>query len=433
MWCRGWRLCLTQTEPKEATRLLLIAPSNSYRTVPYLEAARRRGISVLIASEGRFSLVSEIAEGLHLDLEDPAALDRLLAANLEYPFSGVVATDDASVELASCIARALHLPHNPPQSARFTRRKDLSRQALAAAGVPVPEFRIIDLQQPILTQLDRLAYPCVIKPLSLSASRGVIRVDDADALCAACARIERILAVETVHGGFAATHLLIETFVSGPEIALEGLLRGGRLSVLAVFDKPDPLEGPFFEETYYITPSRHDENVKTRVIRRVEEACQALGLREGPVHAEVRISEGEGVIIEVASRTIGGDCARLLRFGTGQTLEDLVISHAVGNPLPVIPQEGAAGVLMIPIPEAGILRRIEGITRARAVPWVDDILIGIREGYELVPLPEGAAYLGFIFAHAPTPAAAEAALRESHARLNIVVAPVMALEDRRCV
>lgn len=409
----------------------MIAPPNSYRTVPYLEAARRQGINVLVASEGRFSLVSEVAEGLHIDLEDPAAIERLRAANLETPFAGVVATDDASVELASRIARELNLPHNPPQAARLTRRKDLSRKALATAGVPVPGFRVIDLQQPIDSRLDRLEYPCVIKPLSLSASRGVIRVDDAGALRAACARIERILAGETTRDDFASTHLLVEAFVSGPEVAVEGLLRAGRLKVLAIFDKPDPLDGPFFEETYYILPSRHDENIRARIIRRVEEACLALGLREGPVHAEVRINGGDGVIIEVASRTIGGDCARLLRFGAGQALEDLVISHAVGKPLAVMPQEGGAGVLMIPVSEAGILRRIEGIPAARAVPWIDDILIGIREGYELVPLPEGAAYLGFIFAHAPTPAAAEAALRESHAKLKIVVAPVMTLEDRR--
>jgi hypothetical protein len=423
-------LCLTQTGPKEAARLLLIAPPNSYRTVPYLDAARSQGINVLVASEGRFSLVSEIAGAAYRSRRS-AALDSLLAANVENPFTGVVATDDASVELASRIAEALNLPHNPPQAAWFTRRKDLLRQALATASMPVPAFRIIDLQQPIASQLGRLDYPCVIKPLSLSASRGVIRVDDTRALLTACARIERILAGETTRDRFAATHLLIEAFVPGPEVAIEGLLRGGRLSVLAIFDKPDPLDGPFFEETYYITPSRHDESIKTRIIRRVEEACQALGLREGPVHAEVRISEGDGIILEIASRTIGGDCARLLRFGAGQAIEDLVISHAVGRPLPVIPREGGAGVLMIPIPEAGILRRIEGIAEARTVPWIDDILIGIREGYELVPLPEGAAYLGFIFAHAPTPAAAEAALRASHAKLKIVVAPLMALEDRR--
>jgi biotin carboxylase len=409
----------------------LIASPNSYRTFPYLDAARRRGIDVLVASQGRFSLVSEVADGLHVNLDDPAALERLLAAAAIHPFAGVVATDDACVELASRTAQALDLPHNLPQAARCARRKDLSRQALAAAGVRVPAFRIIDLQRSLAPQLDQLEYPCVVKPLSLSASRGVIRVDDARALLAACARIDRMLAGESGGAGFSSTHLLVEAFVPGAEVALEGLLAGGCLNVLAIFDKPDPLDGPYFEETYYITPSRHAAGVKTRIIRRVEQACQALGLREGPVHAELRISGGDGVILEVAARTIGGDCARLLRFGTGQTLEDLVIAHAVGTPVRVNPREGAAGVLMIPIVEGGILRRVEGITQARAVPGIEDVVIAVREGYELVPLPEGATYLGFIFAHAPTPAAAEAALREAHARLKIVVAPVMVLEDGR--
>jgi biotin carboxylase len=428
---RRRRLRLRSTRSKEAARLLLIASPNSYRTVPYLEAARRQGIDVLVASEGRYSLVSEIAEGLHVDLEDPAALERLLAADAIQPFAGVVATDDVCVELGSRIAQTLKLPHNSPQAARCSRRKDLLRQALAAAGVRVPTFRIIDLHQPLGPQLDGLDYPCVVKPLSLSASRGVIRVDDDRALHAARARIARILAGESSRERFSATHLLIEAFVPGPEVAVEGLLRGGHLNVLAIFDKPDPLDGPYFEETYYITPSRHDERIRTRIIRRVEEACGAVGLREGPVHAELRISDGDAVVLEVATRTIGGECARLLRFGTGQTLEDLVISHAVGRPLAASAREGAAGVLMIPIVEGGILRRVEGITQARAVPWIEDVVIAVREGYELVPLPEGATYLGFIFAHAPTPPAAEASLREAHARLKIVVAPVMALEDGR--
>jgi biotin carboxylase len=431
LWCRRWRLRLRSSRSKGASRLLLIASPNSYRTVPYLTAARRQGLDVLVASEGRLSLVSEVADGVHINLEDPAALGRLLAADAHRSFAGVVATDDACVELASRIARALQLPHNPPEAARFTRRKDLSRQVLAAAGVRVPGFRILDLEQPLASQVDRLEFPCVVKPLSLSASRGVIRVNDVRALPAVCARVERILASESSREHFPARSLLIEAFVPGPEVALEGLLRGGGLHVLALFDKPDPLDGPYFEETYYITPSRHPETIRMRIIRRVEEACQALGLREGPVHAELRISAADPVILEVASRTIGGDCARLLRFGTGQTLEDLVISHAVGRPLPVHPQEGAAGVLMIPIVEGGILRRVEGITQARAVPWIEDVVIGIREGYKLVPLPEGANYLGFIFAHAPSPEAAEAALREAHAKLNIVVAPLMELEDRR--
>jgi biotin carboxylase len=419
------------TTGRRGSRLLLIAPPNSYRTVSFLEAARRRGIDALVASEGRFSLVSEIADGLHIDLQDPAALDELLAANASQPFAGVVATDDASVELGSRIAGALGLPHNPPRSALYSRRKDLSREVLAAADVPVPAFRHIDLKQPLAPQLEGLVYPCVVKPLALSASRGVVRADDAGELAAAIGRVQSILAGEVTREGFVTSHLLVEAFVSGPEVALEGLLHAGRLDVLALFDKPDPLEGPFFEETYYISPSRHAVAVQARITQRVEQACRALGLVEGPVHAELRIRGEDGVIMEVASRTIGGECARLLQFGTGQGLEDLVIAHAVGRPLPVQAQAGGAGVLMIPIPQGGILRRIEGIIAARAVPDIEEILINIREGYELVPLPEGASYLGFMFARADSPAAAEAALRAAHAKLKIVVAPKLVLEDGR--
>jgi len=416
----------------ETARLLLITPPNSYRTVAYLQAARRRGVPVLVASEGKYSLVGAIAAGLHIDLHDPASLERLLAENRSRPFAGVVATDDSCVELGSRIARALSLPHNPPQAARLSRRKDLSRRALAAAGVPVPaRLQVIDLDAPLAPQFAGADYPCVLKPVALSASRGVIRADSPAAAVAACERIRGILAGATEPGSFEATHVLRETFVPGREVALEGLLQDGVLQVLALFDKPDPLEGPYFEETYYITPTRHPPAAQRHIVDSVTAACRALGLREGPVHAEVRLHGERAVILEVAARTIGGDCARLLRFGTGQGLEDLVIAHAVGKPLPVQAGDGAAGVLMIPIIRGGILRRVEGITRARAVPGVEDVVISIRDGYELVPLPEGGSYLGFIFARAATPAAAEAALRAAHAELDIVVAPVWPVQDVR--
>ena len=412
-------------------RLLLITPPNSYRTAAYLAAAKRRGIDVLIASEGRYSLVSELAGGLQVDLDSPAALDQLLEANARQAFAGVVATDDAVVELGSRIAGLLDLPHNPPEAARYSRRKDLSRQVLADAGVPVPGFRQVSLEKALGPQLSGIHYPCVVKPLALSGSRGVIRADSAGELVAAIERVRAILSREYGSPSELSRHVQVEDFVPGQEVALEGMLRAGRLAVLALFDKPDPLDGPFFEETYYITPSRHPAGQQERLVQRVQQACTALGLREGPVHAELRIHAGDGVIMEVASRTIGGDCARLLQFGTGQGLEDLVISHAIGQPLPVSPQDGGAGVLMIPIPRAGVLRRVEGIAAARAVPHVEDVMISLRDGYELVPLPEGASYLGFMFARAPSAAQAEAALREAHAKLRIVTAPVMRLQDGR--
>jgi len=414
-------------------RLLLIAAPNSYRTVAYLEAARRHGVDVLVASEGKYSLVGEIAAGLHVDLSDPGSLALLLQANREGPFSGVVATDDTTVELASRIGQALDLPHNPPQAAKYSHYKHLSRQALADAhtSVHIPAFRIINLSEEIAPQLDGFALPCVAKPLALSGSRGVIRADTQQEVQVACKRIQSILAAETVADSWLNSHVLVEVFIAGPEVAVEGLLYQGKLDVLALFDKPDPLEGPFFEETYYITPSRHEQGVQEQVKHCVRAACEGLGLREGPIHAEVRIADSGCVIIEVASRTIGGECARLLSFGTGHNLEDLVISHAVGRSLPAEPRAGAAGVLMIPIPQAGILRRVEGITAARAIPFIEDILFSIRDGYELVPLPEGNSYLGFMFACAPTPAQVEAALRAAHAELEIVVAPLMRLEDQR--
>jgi len=413
------------------SRLLLIAPPNSYRTVSYLESARRQGIDILVASEGEHSLVSAIAAGLHVDLDAPEALELLLAANRERTFSGVVATDDTTVELGSRIAAVLDLPHNPPQAALYSHRKDLSRKVLRAAGVRVPEFRVLDLAATIVPQLQGLELPCVLKPLSLSASRGVIRADTPQQVQAACRRIQSIISGEGIADEYVASHVLAESFIAGPEVALEGLLHEGKLDVLAIFDKPDPLEGPFFEETYYITPSRHAPATRQQIIQCVREACTALGLCEGPVHAEVRLGKSGCVIIEVAARTIGGECARLLNFGTGHSLEDLVIAHATGEQLAIERSSSAAGVLMIPITQAGSLRRIEGITRARAVPFIEDILINIRDGYELVPLPEGSSYLGFMFACAPAAEQVEAALRAAHAELEIVVAPLLKVEDLR--
>jgi biotin carboxylase len=256
----------------------------------------------------------------------------------------------------------------------------------------------------------------------MSASRGVIRVNSRDELLRACARIERILDGDA-HGE-EGRYLLVERFIPGFEVAVEGLLSAGELEILAVFDKPDPLDGPFFEETYYVTPTRLDGATQVTLRTRILEACRAYGLTHGAIHAECRIND-EGVwILEVASRTIGGLCGRLLRFGTGYGLEELVLMHALGEPLAPRRQGGAAGVLMIPIPRAGILRRVEGLMAAERVPHIEEVRIEVREGYEIVPLPEGASYLGFIFARAPNAAEAERALRAAHAHLRIVVAPL---------
>ncbi len=412
----------------ERPRVLLIAPHNSYRIPAYCRAAARLEADIAVAAGGgAHALLPQGVDGLRVDLTEPAsALDRLTAAGRARPFAGVVATDDATVELASRVARELSLPHNPPQAARVARRKDLARAALAAAGAPVPGFVRLDLAGDLRAQAQAVSYPCVVKPLALAGSRGVIRADGADELVAACRRVGAILA--GVHDADERRYVLAEDFMPGMEVALEGMLSAGRLEVVALFDKPDPLDGPCFEETYYVTPSRLGAPVQAQVEQRVQEACAAYGLCEGPVHAELRVRGGDARILEVAARTIGGDCARLLEFGAGQSLEELVLAHALGRPLRLQPGAGAAGVLMLPTPKRGTLRRVEGVMRASRVRYVDDVVIAIREGYELVPLPEGSSYLGFIFAHGPTPEAVEAALRAAHACLNVVVAPVWKLE-----
>lgn len=411
-------------------RVLVIAPHNSYRTAPFLDAAKKLDVDVLIASEGKHSVVSAYAEGLHIDLHDmDTAVRAILQEAKRRPFTGIVGTDDATTELAALAARELDLPHNPPKAVRFARRKDLARACLADKGVPVPRYRRIDLRQSLASQVEQVRFPCILKPLSLSASRGVIRADNAEEFLQACTRISRLLANE---GAAERDYILAEEFIAGTEVAVEGILTGGELDILAIFDKPDPLDGPYFEETYYVTPSRLDVAAQTSIHRRISEACHAYGLREGPIHAECRLNNDGVWILEVAARTIGGLCGRLLRFGTGRTLEELVLAHAMACPLPRDAGEEGTGVLMIPVPEAGILRRVEGVMAAQRVRYVDEVVIQVREGYELVPWPEGSAYLGFIFARAPTPEQAEAALREAHAYLNIVVAPLwkFSVQDR---
>ena len=410
-------------------RVLLIAPALSYRIPAYFGAAAALGVDVVLASDGRHSLIPRVAEGLQIDFSDPEQSQRTLLDAIEHaPISAVVATDDAATEISSRVAAAIGLPHNPPSAARIARRKDLARAALAAAGLRVPRFRTIDLRCPLTPQIAGLGYPCVVKPLAMAASRGVIRADTPQEMLAACRRVACIVAERPDEEE--RRTLLIEDFIPGFEVAMEGILREGHLHRLAIFDKPDPLDGPFFEETYYITPSRLAPSQQSRLVERVAEACRAYGLCEGPVHAELRINAEDVWIIEVAARTIGGDCARLLDFGTGRSLEELVLAHALGRPLDFASSAGAAGVLMIPTTRAGTLRRVEGVLEASRIAGIEDVVIAVREGYELVPLPEGGSYLGFVFARAATAWEVESALREAHARLRVVVAPAWRLEQR---
>jgi len=385
------------------------------------------GLEVLIASRGEHSLVTEVHNGLHIDLDDlDASLQSILKEASKSPFIGVLGSDDSTVELAAQVAEKLGLPHNPPQAALLTRRKDLARAHLALACCPVPLHCLIDINRPLEKQMAGLPWPCVIKPLNLSASRGVIRANNAEEFILACQRVKKILT--DVKDKFEKNNLLIEDYIDGVEVAYEGYLHNGELRTLVIFDKPDPLQGPYFEETIYVTPSQLDEVTQSKIKQRVAQACKAYGLTTGPVHAELRIDERDVWILEVASRTIGGDCARSLDNGSEFNLEELMLSLAIDKPIEVEAPKDARGVMMIPIKQGGILRRVEGLPAAAKVPYVEKVDIIIRQGNELIPLPEGNQYPGYIFARAETPNEVIRALRESYEKLNIVVAPVLKTE-----
>ncbi len=341
-----------------------------------------------------------------------------------HPLDTIVAVDDGGALVAARAARRLELPYNSVASVEATRNKALLRERIAGAGIDSPEYRGVGTLDDAREVADALTYPVVMKPLALSASKGVIRADDADEFVAGFERVREILtSPEALQecGSELADRVLIEGYVPGVEVSLEGVLDGGKLRVLAIFDK-DPLEGPYFEETIYVTPSRLSEDEQARVIETAERACLALGLEDGPVHAELRLNSDGVYPVDIAARSIGGLCSRTLSFGTGMSLEELLLRHAIGAVVPSYErQENAAGVMMIPIPAAGTLRDVSGQAEAEAVPLIESVTISMHVGSEAVPLPEGSEYLGFIFARGETPEAVEAALRESHALLEFEI------------
>jgi len=334
-------------------------------------------------------------------------------------------------EIAAASAKALGLPHNPPDAIQFTRWKQKARAVLQQAGLPVPTHWLANIAEVVAGQIPDVVFPVVAKPVNLSASRGVIRANNRSELIEAAKIINRVVAQLSEEA--ARSTLLIEQYISGQEIALEGILKNGVLNTIAIFDKPDPLEGPYFEETYYVTPSRLSQDLQEKAKQTIEQACQAYGLKTGPIHAELRFHNKTPYIIEVAARTIGGECARLLEYASGYSLESLVIKYAMGNAVEIETFEKSAGVLMIPTPRSGILRRVEGLLAAQSVPHINGVHISVREGHELISLPEGASYLGFVFASADTPEEVEAALRQAHTQLNIVVDPLWRIEGNPVV
>jgi len=404
-------------------RVLLLLPSGTYKAPDFLAAAARLGVDVVVASEAEQTLSQAMGDrAVVVDLCDtPGSASTITDLDARYPVDAVVAVDDQGVVIAAQANRRLGLPANDPEAVARTRDKAALRAALESSEVRQPAFRVVSGPDEVVAAGEQLGWPVVVKPVSLSASRGVIRADGPGEADAAACRIRAILDGD---GHPPGEPLLVESYVAGREVALEGLLRGGELEVLALFDKPDPLTGPFFEETIYVTPSRLPETVQADVIRTVAEAAAAIGLTEGPVHGELRVDdEGRPWLLEVAARTIGGLCARTLRFAAGVTLEEIVLRHALGLPVDPRRERPAAGVMMLPIPAAGRLVAVHGQDEARAVPGITALEISIHPGGTVVPLPEGDRYLGFLFARGPSPADVEHALRAAHAHLEVEITP----------
>jgi formate-dependent phosphoribosylglycinamide formyltransferase (GAR transformylase) len=406
-------------------RLLLLVPTTSYRIGDFLRAAERLDVDVAVGTNRR-QVLEQYSKGrtVAVDFNDvERGIAQIEFYNREFPLAAIIGVDDETILIAAKAAKALGLPHNAPESIEATGNKHRFRTRLANSGLPTPRFRLISVDDDPAPAARDSFYPAVLKPLVLSASRGVIRADDPAQFTAAVRRIGAILADADIRGE-AASHILVEEYIPGDEVALEGLLEDGQLTVLALFDKPDPLEGPYFEETIYVTPSRLPVDVRKSIAATVNRAVVTLGLREGPIHAELRVNDDGVWLLEVAARSIGGLCSRALRFGAGGRLEDVIVRHALGLSVPTIELDRpATGVMMIPIPMAGVLRHVAGMEAARAKPNIDDVTISIPVGETLVPVPEGNRYLGFIFASGDTPEAVEAALRMAHNELEFAIEP----------
>jgi biotin carboxylase len=420
-------------------RVLLLATTTGYQTRMFGDAATRMGVELVYATDRCDHLDDPWRDGaipvrFH---EESRSVDAVLKAVEHRPVDAVMAVGDRPTVMAASLSRLLGLPGHPPEAAAAARDKRLTRERLKAAGLLTPAFFTVPMGTDVMTVLDRVAFPVVVKPTVLSASRGVIRADDPLSFATAFARLRRLLASAEVRElrDAEADVVQIEEYVDGPEYALEGLLDHGTLRTLAIFDKPDPLEGPFFEETIYVTPSRTSGHAQRQIAGAVAAAAAALGLHHGPIHAECRVNSRGVFVLEVAARPIGGLCAKALRLQRGDTLtgyEEFLLRFALGEPAADWRREPrASAVMMIPIPRNGVYRRVEHVTDASAVPHVEEIAITAKADQQLLALPEGASYLGFIFGRADEPADAERAVREAHSRLRFTIDPLLEIANTK--
>ena len=410
------------------SRVLLLLSRTSYRAEAFVAAAHRLEVDVTVGSNHRQALADLTPGGaLTLGVGD---IDRSVASIVrfasDYPLTAIVAAEDDFAPVAAAASEALGLTHHPLEAVRSARNKAVMRQRLEAAGFPSPWFHVASFEDDAEGAAARARYPCVLKPLALSASRGVIRADTPEEFGRAWSRIRGILEQPdaVTRSGHGVAEILIEAYMPGCEVAVEGIVVRGELQTLAVLDKPDPMDGPFFEETILVTPSRLPESVQREIVSCVQRSVAILGLDDGPVHAELRVDAERASLLEIAPRSIGGRCSTILRFEPEATLEELILHHALGMPIDEYFRAlGAGGVMMLPIPEAGVLCEVGGSEAALEIPGIEGLEITIPVGQKVVPLPEGNRYLGFLFARAATSEQVEAALRVAYARLDVKVEP----------
>jgi len=413
-----------------AKRVLLLAATTGYQTGVFAEEARRLGMDVVLATDRCKGIEDPWGDGaIAVRFERPEeSLKSLLDTVAGKPVDGIVAVGDRPVYLAALAAEKLGLPYGPPAAVAASRDKYLMRQCFRIAGLRLPSFFRIGVNDDPHQAAAGAPYPCVLKPLGLSGSRGVIRANGPQEFIAAFRRIKAILDSKDIRRLREPHHryIQVESYIPGREYALEGIVTGGRLQVLALFDKPDPLDGPFFEETIYVTPSREPAQLQEEIVVTAREAVRALGLKHGPLHAEMRVNSHGVWMLEVAARPIGGLCAKALRFQGGMTLEELILRHATGEDVSAARlADAASGVMMIPIPKAGVYEGVDGVDEAASTQGVEDVLITAKEGQKLLPLPEGASYLGFIFARGESREDVEASLRAAHAKLEFRISTAL--------
>lgn len=394
----------------------LVVPSEAYRIDDWMQAARRLGVEIALATDAHHSLAEDMgAHMIPVDLDDPegSAL-RIAASNL--PIRAIIPIDDRGVTMAARAAALRRIAHNSVDAADATRNKGYMRRRLHGV-VDQPSFMILEEDQTGREALP-VGLPAVVKPASLAGSAGVIRVDEPGRMDGTVARV-RAIAMD--QGASSKEAVLVESYIPGVEVAVEGMVTDSEWETLAVFDKPDPLEGPYFPETHYVTPSRLQQEVLERVEETCARASRSLGIVRGPVHVELRVNRHRVVLLEIASRPIGGLCGRSLTFGlSGASLEELLLRNAMGLKVRgtrLFP--GASGVSMIPVPAAGVFAGMEGTAEALEVDHITGIEVNRIIGRRVVPLPDESTYLGFVFARAPTPGEVETALRTASKVLQV--------------